>query len=154
MATAEVHELNTYIPVLDTHYPTFTSRHDYKTIHIKDRFDSRDTSKQFDRSVEGQASKVWSKLPQDILQKGQVDGWQSITKDCQRFLTGKPTKQKTKKKNKIISRPTNWISLRYLHLQVTAKVWTTNWMSSWILIPLWLNSDLMGFISNKTLSKP
>ena len=100
-------ELNTYIPVLDTHYPTFASRHDYETIHLKDRFDSRDTSKQFDRSVEGQASKVWSKLPQDILQKGQVDGWQSITKDCQRFLTGKPANQKTKTENKIISRPTN-----------------------------------------------
>jgi hypothetical protein len=96
MATAEVHELNTYIPVLDTHYPTFASRHDYETIHLKDRFDSRDTSKQFHRSVEGQASKVWSKLPQDVLQKGQVDGWQSITKDCQRFLTRKPTNQKTK----------------------------------------------------------
>ena len=67
-----------------------------------------DYRKQFDRSVEGQASKVWSKLPHDILQKGQVDGWQSITTDCQRFLTGKPAKQqktKNKNKNKIISRP-------------------------------------------------
>ena len=33
-----------YTPVLDTYYPTFASRHDYKTIHIKERFDSRDTN--------------------------------------------------------------------------------------------------------------
>ena len=55
-------------------------------------------------SVEGQASKIWSKLPQDILRSGQDNGWQSITKDCQRFLTGKksmtplPTPRRRSKK--------------------------------------------------------
>ena len=82
-------ELNAYVPVLSEHSTTFNSRHDSSSIQIKPRVDLRETTKQFDRSVEGQASKVWSKLPQDILRSGQDNGWQSITKDCQRFLTGK-----------------------------------------------------------------
>ena len=85
-------ELNAYVPVLSEHSPIFNSRHDSSSIQIKTRVDLRETTKQFDRSVEGQASKVWSKLPQDILRSGQDNGWQCITKDCQRFLTGKKSK--------------------------------------------------------------
>ena len=84
MTTTGVSSIHRSQCLTRTSYPAFASRHDSKTIFIKDRFDSRDTNKQFDGSVEGKASKVWSKLPQDILKDGQVDGWQSITKDCQR----------------------------------------------------------------------
>jgi hypothetical protein len=81
--------LNDYVPVLAEHSPAFNSRHTSSSIQIESRFDFRDTTKQFDRSVEGQAGKVWSKLPQDLLRFGQDNGWQCITKDCQRYLTGK-----------------------------------------------------------------
>ena len=50
-------ELNVYVPVLSEHSPIFNSRHDSSSIQIKTRVDLRET-KQFDRSVEGQASKV------------------------------------------------------------------------------------------------
>ena len=85
-------QLIAYVPVLSEHSPIFNSRHGSSSIQIKTRVDLRETTKQFDISVEGQASKVWSKLPQDILRSGQVNGWQSVTKDCQRFLTGKKPK--------------------------------------------------------------
>jgi hypothetical protein len=32
---------------------------------------------------------VPTELPQNLLRFGQVNGWQCITKDCQRYLTGK-----------------------------------------------------------------
>ena len=43
----------------------------------------------FERSIVGHAPTVWRKLPQELLEKGLDTGWQTITKDCQRNLTGK-----------------------------------------------------------------
>ena len=78
-------------PRLDNNFAALYSiTKQHKKIEVKNRLDSRDTSKQYDRSIEGMIPKVWSKLPQDLLQKQGTDTWQFLTKNCQRFLTGKP----------------------------------------------------------------
>ena len=41
--------------------------------------------------------KVWQKIPQEMLQIKEGDGWQTITKRCQRFLTGKPQQEENSK---------------------------------------------------------
>ena len=56
---------------------------------IQPRFDPRCTTKQYDRSIEGQLSNVWSKIPNELLNLEGADEWQKHTKNCQRFLTGK-----------------------------------------------------------------
>ena len=56
---------------------------------IKEAIRYKDTSNQYSRSIGGRAVDVWAKIPNDILTVGESDGWQKITKQCQRFLTGK-----------------------------------------------------------------
>ena len=44
-------------------------------------------------SVKGtKDAKVWKRLPQDVLKDGKENGWQNITKECQRFRIGKKSK--------------------------------------------------------------
>ena len=65
---------------------------------IRPRFDFRDTTKHFDRSIEGQFSHVWEKIPKELINSEEVDEWQQLTKNCQRFLTGKKLKKSRKNK--------------------------------------------------------
>ena len=46
----------------------------------------------YERCIVGRAPKIWKRLPQDVLRDGKDNGWQNITKECQRFLTGKKSK--------------------------------------------------------------
>lgn len=43
---------------------------------------------------------MWAKLPQNLLTVKEADGWQSLTKNCQRFLTGKKLQKNKKSKSK------------------------------------------------------
>jgi hypothetical protein len=79
--------LQDFIPTLEM--PVASKTKQLKKVRVKPRLDSRDTSKQYDRSIEGHFPKVWSTLPPDLLQNSETDNWQSLTKNCQRFLTGK-----------------------------------------------------------------
>ena len=61
--------------------------------------------------------KFWSKLPQQLLKKNKTDNWQSLTKSCQHFLTGKAlskklkgTKGTRKHKQNLVTAPTNTTS--------------------------------------------
>jgi len=81
--------LNEFVPELHT-TKTRNNKSDDHDLQIKRRLDFRETTKAYDRSIEGQAATVWSKVPQEILKVGEANGWQKITKQCQRFLTGKP----------------------------------------------------------------
>ena len=81
--------LNEFVPELQT-TKTRNNESDGHDLQIKRRLDFRETTKAYDRSIEGQAATVWSKVPQEILKVGEANGWQKITKQCQRFLTGKP----------------------------------------------------------------
>ena len=68
-----------------------------KKVRVKPRLASRDISKQYDHSIEGLLPKVWSSLPQELPQKSKTDNWQSLTSDCQRFLTGRVLNKNIKK---------------------------------------------------------
>ena len=48
----------------------------------------------YERSIVGRAPAVSKRLPQDVLRSGKENNWQSITKECQRFLTRKQAKKK------------------------------------------------------------
>ena len=92
--------LNDFIPTL--HQPVHTKTKQTEKIEIKPRLDFRDTTKHFDRSIEGQMQQVWSKIPGELMNREAVDEWQQLTKNCQRYLTGKKlrsthTKQESKK---------------------------------------------------------
>jgi len=80
--------LNEFIPTVQEH-PHRSSKIPIGTLLIKERIKFEDTSKQYDRSIEGQVQSIWNKLPQELLKVGKSDGWQTVTKQCQRFLTGK-----------------------------------------------------------------
>ena len=56
-------------------------------------YDFRDTTKMFDRSIEGQIHRVWHKLPEGLIEQGKSKGWLSITKGSQRYLAGKTMAQ-------------------------------------------------------------
>ena len=63
--------LQDFIPTLEM--PVASKTKQLKKVRVKPRLDSRDTSKQYDRSIEGLLPKVWSKLPQELLQKSETD---------------------------------------------------------------------------------
>jgi hypothetical protein len=81
--------LNEFVPELHT-TKTRSNKSGGHGLQIKRRFDSRDTTKAYDKNIEGQTTTVWSKVPQEILKVGETNGWQKITKQCQRFLSEKP----------------------------------------------------------------
>ena len=56
-------------------------------------YDFRDTTKMFNRSIEGQIHRVWHKLPEGLIEQGKSKGWLSITKGCQRYLASKTMAQ-------------------------------------------------------------
>ena len=92
--------LNNFIPTL--HQPVYTKTKQTEKIEIKPRLDFRGTTKHFDRSIEGQLQQVWSKIPGELMDKEAIDEWQQLTKNCQRYLTGKSlkhthTKQESRK---------------------------------------------------------
>jgi hypothetical protein len=41
---------------------------------------------------------VWEKIPNELINSEEVDEWQQLTKNCQRFLTGKKLKKSRKNK--------------------------------------------------------
>ena len=79
--------LNDFIPTVVQPVQSRTRR--AKKMEIKRRLDFEETSKQYDRSIEGRITEVWSKIPEELLKVKEGDSWQSATKNCQRFLTGK-----------------------------------------------------------------
>ena len=79
--------LQDFVPTLKV--PTASKTKQLKKVRVKPRLDSRDTSKQYDRRIGGMLPKVWSKLSQELLQNKETGSWQSLTKNRQRFLTGR-----------------------------------------------------------------
>ena len=88
--------LNDFAPALLQ--PIHTKTKQTEKVEIKPRLDSRDTTKQFDRSIEGQMQQVWSKIPEELMNREAVGEWQQLTKNCQRYLTGKKLKKHTRNK--------------------------------------------------------
>ena len=91
--------LNEFIPSLVE--PALSKTREVGKTEIKGALDFRDTSKQYDRSIGGQIPVVWQLLPPGLLQVQTDKGWQSATKRCQRFLTGK--KQESEKLDNIVN---------------------------------------------------
>ena len=83
--------LNEFVPTLQEH-PHRSNKIPIGTLLLKEKIRFVDTSNQYNRSIEGQVQAVWNKLPQELLKVGKADGWQTVTKQCQRFLTGKNVK--------------------------------------------------------------
>ena len=56
------------------------------------------------RGFLGALPKIWSKLPMDLIRKGERHGWLKIKTACSNFLTGKksPEKHKKQKTNEIL----------------------------------------------------
>jgi hypothetical protein len=98
--------LNEFVPELHT-TKTRSNKSGGHGLQIKRRLDSRDTTKAYDKSIEGQTATVWSKVPQEILKVGEANGWQKITKQCQRFLTGKPLRASHIEKNVVSANQDN-----------------------------------------------
>ena len=51
----------------------------------------------YKRSFLGALPKIWSKLPMDLIRRGERCGWLKIKTACSDFLTGKKTTEKHKK---------------------------------------------------------
>ena len=64
--------------------------------------------------------KVWQEIPQEMLQDKEGDGWQTITKRCQRFLTGKPQQEEN---IKVVTQAKNKCKSTTLTLNVSASGW-------------------------------
>ena len=75
--------------MLNEFIPTLMEPKEGGKQRIKEAFDFRDTTRQYDRSIGGQIPVVWKLLPQGLPYQESDKGWQSATKRCQRFLTGK-----------------------------------------------------------------
>ena len=86
--------------LLNDFIPTITLSQASSRPKICSKLESRDTTKQFDRSIEGQISQIWPKIPTELLTKEKTDEWQGLTKNCQRSLTGKKLRETRKLKNK------------------------------------------------------
>ena len=86
-------QLNDYTPEIVELNPIKKCRHTTTGLQVVDKTTSKSLLS-FERSIVGKTSKVWAKLPQDILKSRKENNWQSITKECQRFLTGKTLKTK------------------------------------------------------------
>ena len=81
-------QLNDYTPTVVDVIPEKVNRNTTTGLQIIDQTNSRSLIA-FERGIVGRSSKVWKKIPQHILRSGNEAGWQTITKACQRFLTGK-----------------------------------------------------------------
>ena len=93
--------LNEFTPELYTHKHTRNnSRFDQGSrILIKEAIRFESATDHYNRSIGGRAAEVWSKIPSDLIEVGKSDGWQNITKQCQRFLTGKKLAEKHSQKH-------------------------------------------------------
>ena len=67
--------------------PVHMNRHTVSGLQLKVHTNSKSLLA-YERSIVGHAPNVWERLPQELISKGSAEGWQSITKECQRFLTG------------------------------------------------------------------
>ena len=86
-------KLSSYTPEVAEMDPKKKCRHTTTGLQIVDKTNSKSLLA-YERSIVGRAPAVWKKLPQDVLRSGKENNWQSITKECQRFLTGKEPKKK------------------------------------------------------------
>ena len=85
-------KLNDFEPPLEQVDPKRKGRHTLTGLQIKDKTNAKSLLG-FERSISGHAHKVWQKLPQSlVLSKGDKKR-QSITKNCQRVLTGKKVRE-------------------------------------------------------------
>jgi len=86
-------ELDKFKPTIEEPNPARQGRHTVTGLQIKDQTNTKSLLG-FERSIARRAHRVWRKLPQELLLSKKEDKWQSITKECQRALTGKRSKQK------------------------------------------------------------
>ena len=61
------------------------SRHTLPGIQISPTANSKSLDI-FNRGFMGQIPKIWSRIPQDIISRGQKTGWLKIKKTCAKFL--------------------------------------------------------------------
>ena len=85
-------KLDDFKPTIETLDPIRKGRHTTTGLQLKDQTNA-DSLLCFERSIAGRAHEVWKKLPQGLLTSKGEGKWQSITKNCQRALTGKKLKQ-------------------------------------------------------------
>ena len=81
-------QLHDFAPTVVNLQPAHQGRHTQTGLQLVEMSNSKSLST-FNRSILGRAPKVWSKLPQHLITQGLENGWQTVTKKCQRFLTGK-----------------------------------------------------------------
>ena len=81
-------KLNDFKPKLENVNPKRKGRHTLSGLQLKDQTNNKSLLG-YERSISGQAHKVWQKIPQSLLLSKGENKWQSITKNCQRVLTGK-----------------------------------------------------------------
>ena len=91
-------KLDDFKPMLEQVDPKRKGRHTLTGLQIKDQTHAKSLLG-FERSISGQAHKVWQKVPQSLLLSKGEDKWQSITKNCQRVLTGKKVREETIQKS-------------------------------------------------------
>ena len=84
-------KLNDFTPTVVELAPARKGRHTVTGLQLVDQTDANSLLG-YKRCIVGRAPKVWKKLPQDVLRDGKENGLQNITKECQRFLTGKKSK--------------------------------------------------------------
>ena len=89
-------KLNEFKPMIENLNPTRKGRHTATGLQLKDQTNTKSLLG-FERSIAGRAHKVWKKLPQELIMSKGEDQWQSLTKECQRALTGKKSKHKQPK---------------------------------------------------------
>ena len=87
-------KLNDFTPTVVELAPARKGRHTITGLQLVDQTDA-DSLLGYERCIVGRAPKVWKKLPQDVLRDGKENGWQNITKECQRFLAG-PSREEVK----------------------------------------------------------
>ena len=85
-------KLDDFKPTIETLDPIRKGRHTTTGLQLKDQTNANSLLC-FERSIAGRAHEVWKKVPQSLLTSKGEGKWQSITKKCQRALTGKKLKQ-------------------------------------------------------------
>ena len=89
-------KLDEHKPKTETLNPTRRGRHTITGLQLENQTNAKSLLC-FERSIAGRAHKVWRKLPQELLMSKGEGKWQSITKNCQRALTGKKLRQEQSK---------------------------------------------------------